>query len=303
MVLVVGCLQPTPQPESSDDVDAPTTQSEAPTNYNPPQIPAMITSQQDRVEYMAGKYWDNFDFRDTTLLNDHLTERAYAIYLQMIESAPLDIAKSGVVEMMRCAAVDTIAFGRFTTLAEKYLYDPNSPFRSEELYIPVLESMVDGSSPLDEMERIRPQYQLDMVSKNRVGSVATDFSLMLENGGEIILSQIDSDYTILFFNNPGCVDCNRVKGMIEGNGEIFDRDNLTILSVYTDQDIEAWRATEYPSGWINGYDAEGRFNRDQIYDLRAIPNLYLLDREKRVIFKDATIESIAEYLYRNNSVK
>ena len=37
-------------------------------------------------------------------------------------------------------------------LAEKYLYDPNSPMRNEELYIPVLESIL-ATQVLDDMEK------------------------------------------------------------------------------------------------------------------------------------------------------
>ena len=35
---------------------------------------------------------------------------------------------------------------------------------------------------------------------------------------------------------------------------------------------------------------------DQIYNVRAIPSLYLLDREKRVILKDAPQDKVFEKL-------
>ena len=48
--------------------------------------------------------------------------------------------------------------------------------------------------------------------------------------------------------------------------------------------------------WIDGYDAGQRLTREQVYDLKAMPTLYLLDAEKRVILKDALFEQVEERL-------
>ena len=55
-------------------------------------------------------------------------------------------------------------------------------------------------------------------------------------------------------------------------------------------DLAEWR--EYrghiPPSWINGYDAGCVVREKSLYDLHAIPALYLLDRDKRVLVKDST---------------
>ena len=38
------------------------------------------------------------------------------------------------------------------------------------------------------------------------------------------------------------------------------------------------------------------FRIEQVYDLKAMPTLYLLDAEKRVILKDASFEQVEERL-------
>lgn len=77
--------------------------------------------------------------------------------------------------------------------------------------------------------------------------------------------------------------------------------SLTILAVYPDKDLSSWEThkKEYPKNWIvSRYASEE--NMDS-YNLPAIPNLYLLDQSKRVLLKDAPIESIEEYL--SNHIK
>ena len=43
----------------------------------------------------------------------------------------------------------------------------------------------------------------------------------------------------------------------------------------------------YPEEWYNGFDPDLVIRTDHLYNVRAIPSLYLLDAEKRVILKDA----------------
>ena len=74
---------------------------------------------------------------------------------------------------------------------------------------------------------------------------------------------------------------------------------LKIVAIYPDEDLAAWRKhrKEVPAEWINGYDAGLAMRREELYDLRAIPSLYLLDEQKRVLLKDCTaVGQIEVYL-------
>ena len=68
--------------------------------------------------------------------------------------------------------------------------------------------------------------------------------------------------------------------------------------MYTDEDIETWEKyrPSMPALWLNGYDASFTIRGNNLYDLRAIPSLYLLDKDKRVIIKDAMPYQIEERL-------
>ena len=47
---------------------------------------------------------------------------------------------------------------------------------------------------------------------------------------------------------------------------------------------------------INSYDAGQSIVTRELYDLKASPTLYLLDKDKRVILKDVTVEEIGKWL-------
>lgn len=47
---------------------------------------------------------------------------------------------------------------------------------------------------------------------------------------------------------------------------------------------------------LNARDASQVINRHRLYDLKAVPCLYLLDADKRVLLKDVTVEHVELYL-------
>ena len=54
----------------------------------------------------------------------------------------------------------------------------------------------------------------------------------------------------------------------------------------------------YPENWYNGFDPDLVIRGETLYNVRAIPSLYLLDSGKNVIFKDAVPDKIFNYLSR-----
>ena len=265
-----------------------------------PEIPTVLTDTGEKQLYLCQHYWDNFDFTDTALISQpEITEQAWVDYLAILSHIPFDKAENSLATLLNATSVNTPMFLHFIELSEKYLYDPNSPYRNEDYYILILKYIV--SSPrIAEPNKIRPQYQLETVLKNRPGEAASNFVYTLPNGRTGKLYEIIADYTILFFNNPDCHDCLRVKEFITAS-PIFSlkRDKLAILAVYPDANIPLWKAAAYPPDIINSYDAGRVISKKQLYDLKVIPVLYLLDKDKKVILKDVPVERIEQYLKQN----
>lgn len=262
-----------------------------------PQIPDSIRIPQDRADYLSVHYWDHFDFGDTALTHlPEITEQAFADFIPVLSIASEDKMRQGIYLLLdRAMKGSRIMFDCFSDLCEKYLYDPNSPLRDEELYIPCLQYLI-ASNQMTDVEKERPRYLLRMALKNRPGTIATDFTYTLANDKTGKLSAIQADYTVLFFNNPDCQECKRVKEYMDASPTFH---SVAVLAMYTDADLPLWLKAGYPHFMINAYDAGQTIQDKQLYDLKAIPTLYLLDKEKRIILKDATVEKIEEWLEEN----
>lgn len=266
-----------------------------------PRPPAALATDSARLAYVAEHYWDAFDFRDTTWIADTAAlEQAYANFLGVIFSMPPERTALVQRRLVDSAAVCPAMYDRFVEVSDRYLDDPNSPMRSEELYIPVLEARI-ASPNVDDAYKIAPRCRLETALKNRPGTVAADFNYTTASGRTGRLSKLRGDHTLLLFYTPGCPDCARVERYIADSkilAPLIASKRMAMLAVYVDGDLGAWRThlSQMPAGWTVGWDPAQAINDRKLYDLPAIPNLYLLDKDKRVIFKDAPVERIEAWL-------
>ena len=116
------------------------TSAEKPKTFRMVEAPAMLDTPEERADYVARHYWQNFDFSDTSYIRlPEVTEQAFADYVAVLGQLSPDLAAVSVRTTLAGAEADTAMFAYFAELFDKYLYDPNSPVRNEEIYIPVLE--------------------------------------------------------------------------------------------------------------------------------------------------------------------
>lgn len=268
-----------------------------------PQPPAMLTDDSSRLAFVAEHYWDTFDASDTTWIADTAAlEQAFANWVHLLGTLPQQEAVKYPGRLIRMAEQSPAVLLRLSEIAEHYFADPNSPYRSEELFIPVLEAVLE-SKTIDTLYKIRPRLQLASAIKNRPGTKAADITYTTGSGATGTLYGIRAEYLLLLFYNPGCPDCARTGSHIE-RSEVFATlmasGRLKVLALYPDGDMEDWRShlPQMPADWIVGRSRIGRIGESP-YDLPAIPSLYLLDKDKRVILKDAPVERIEAWLDSN----
>lgn len=271
---------------------------------------------QDRAEYMAQNMWNSLTDPSRTYPCDSLlvsgvrkadVEQKFSNWIRILEMADRHVAVKSVEKLydrsLACETKDTSTnvFETFVSLVEKYLFDPNSPMRDEDLY-GVFASRLAEYDGYD--EALRGKYARDarLCALNRVGTRATDFRFADRRGKIRTLYGTDAPYVLLFFSNPGCEACMNIINVLKEDPHIsglIDSGILKVLNIYIDEDLDAWRSYMpiYPEEWYNGFDPDFVIRNETLYDVRAIPSLYLLDSEKTVLLKDAPENRVFEYLY------
>lgn len=302
-ILLLSCLYTACNNSKANSTSINKVQSDTVTVFTLPTIPVMLNTPEQRAEYLVRHYWDNINLVDTNYVHHpEVTEQAWADYIDILKMVPAQTANAAIKELFAKAEKAKRSHQYLIELADKYLYDPNSPMRNEELYISVLDALI--SSPvLSDTEKIRPQGRRELAQKNRIGTKAIDFTYTLESGKKGSLYNVTTPYTLLFINNPGCHACAETIDALKNAPAInqaLANKQLKILSLYPDLELDEWKKhlSDFPAEWINGYNDKQTIQNENLYDLKAIPTLYLLDKNKIVLLKDVTTKEIEQYLLK-----
>lgn len=227
------------------------------------------------------------------LLIPHAEEEKFAYFLLGLEhQTPTQQAEQIGALLAKAEQNNTTA--RFLILADKYLYDPNSPYRNDERYLLFLQYAATHQFA-DYTSNSRYQKHYAMLQKNRVGMPAAEFPYATQAGEEGHLYGVQSQYILLFFHDPNCEECQLVKQQLESQHAHFAQKGVQVVAVYIDDEVEAWQKAQYPSAWLSVYAPE--IDQQDLYDIKALPTLYLLDTNKYVLQKDTRLDKLLKYKF------
>ena len=279
------------------------------------EVPMMITQPDQRAEWLAQHFWDSFTQPDKLYPCDSVTvngvpaeklEQQVGLFASILQQISIPAGQEamkaafGRLEAFQKAQPEGNTFSQTSALISRYFYDPNSPVRSEDLYLPYV-TLLAGSDLVGEEEKRQHAWDAKACALNQTGTPAADFTFVDTAGRRRTLYGIRADYTLLIFGNPDCKACREITEQMASSPEIsalIDSGRLRVADVYIDEDLELWKARKdtYPKEWINGYDPGYVIRTDRLYAVRALPSLYLLDQKKNVLMKDALPEQVLHAL-------
>lgn len=290
-----------------------------------PQVKVPLSIASDRrlaAEYSARHYWDEFLSQDRLLrlkpdtsavlgVSPQIFEEAFTGFVSLIENVDDTIAKNCMVKLVDKAvkmAEDGYPpfLNQIMRVGEKTLFDAHSPLLDDELYLPILEG-IGACSAIPNNVKDSFRWQVAICNKNRVGTPAANFRYATSGGQQSTLYNINAEYLLVFFNDPDCPNCRQALETMKTADPILNLVGMgvmKVLAVSPGGKTALWdeRKKDFPMDWIYAYDPAGELDQGTIYTLRTSPSIYLLDENKKVIIKDASLphalrvlNSIAEH--------
>ena len=260
-------------------------------------VPDEITDPQARAKYLGEHFWDNVDFATAS---EALVEQGL---IDMASIFPLlggETLISSMTALVKKAETSKEGLLMMLSLADKYLYGTASPLYNEAAYRGLLQSALI-SKALNKADKEPYQKQLVILEMNNEGSAAVDFDMQLVDGSKAKLSDIEAPVSILFFYAADNLDCKlqrfrltqaRLVNYLQRAG------GIKIVAVCVEGDKAAWEKfrADSPKEWLHVFDASGKIKSENLYDLRTLPRLYLLDEQKTVLLKNTKADDIEQYL-------
>ncbi|MCR5078204.1 MAG: redoxin domain-containing protein [Prevotella sp.] len=143
------------------------------------------------------------------------------------------------------------------------------------------------------------QYATDLL---KPGTKALDFKLKTYDGKEIRLSQYRGSYVVLDFWASWCPDCRKDIPAMKALYEQFRDHGVQFIGISFDTDREAWAKTyweRYQMHWTQVSELK-KWKKgtviDQLYRVKWIPTMYLLDPSGNVVLGTVEINKLKEKL-------
>lgn len=258
-----------------------------------PSIPGNLREPQLRADYLVKHWWEQMDWSDDKYALDTLwMEKAFVDYATVLSiSTQGDSLQSAVNALFESASVNPHAYSLLGSIAEKYLFEPESPVYSEEAYVYFANAQL-GSDHISPAQRERMGWQARMASLNQPGTLANDFIFEDRNGQKQSLQAIISGaQSLIIFYDPDCDDCHHLISSLAADSALaknIDDGRCRIVAIADGETEESWRntANSLPSNWIVGLDITD-IQVNELYYLPTTPTLVLTDASGRIVMKNA----------------
>jgi len=149
-------------------------------------------------------------------------------------------------------------------------------------------------------EKMLEEFQeaVNDLKPNLIGQKAPSLQLLDTLLSPVSLTDIDAEYTVLFFYDPECGHCKKMAPMALDVYHQYRNDGVEAMGVCVPTDLEKWKkfVSEKSLDWINAADPYLRSNFRKEYNIISFPTIYVLDKDKKIIGKRIGAEQLGKFI-------
>ncbi len=262
----------------------------------------------ERREYAKEHFFDNMDFSDIELIRSNVYTSIAIDYMSIYSNPNLTQDK---LEDEFIIAVDKIMYeamdnGLIYEFIVEYLVGGFERYHFEK----VLDYIAENYTPEqceNEERKSDLQTRLEKYAELTTGKKSPEFIIPDENGQQIALNKIKSDYTLIIFWSSSCPHCNDMLPLINNICESsIDEKKMQVITVSLDTDKDAWIAALKNGNysWTNTSELKGWDSQVAIdYNIYATPTMFLLNKNKEIVAKPITFNELKEALLKENIIR
>ena len=132
-------------------------------------------------------------------------------------------------------------------------------------------------------------HDVGLFRSNSVGHKAVNVTVRDASGHKCKMLKGRPKYTLVVFHLVTCPDCKREIGILRNKAEQLRKNKVKVICVCVgfDDKLHEKFVAEYPKDWVYLKDDPAISGlRRQTYDIRFVPEIYLLDRNRTIIARD-----------------
>ncbi|NDV77626.1 peroxiredoxin [Dysgonomonas sp. 511] len=265
-----------------------------------PQV-TTLEEYKENIQYGKNHFFDNIDLTDPRFWNTNYFNSYIDTYMQHWVEANFDSIPVAASRLVSKTQGNDFCYKEMLSklmnksLASKVMGDENVWMKLYEDYI--IGKKVEWITT-EQMTELGRMYEYG--KHNRIGMVAHNLGLQTIGGDSIHTNDIDAQYIILYFYDPGCGHCRTEMPII--NEEIYKKykdKGLKMVAININMEQKKWADFIEEKGledWINCADAGHKSEYWMYYDTSGVPSTYILDKNKKIIAKKVDKDNMLKIL-------
>ncbi|HHH53703.1 MAG TPA: AhpC/TSA family protein [Bacteroidetes bacterium] len=144
---------------------------------------------------------------------------------------------------------------------------------------------------LTDKEIERANANADRKEATLPGKIIPDVTLTDKNDKQVRLKDIDAEYMILVFWRPGCSHCRHAMPFLRDFQKKYKKRGVKIVTTCTRQRSDTYRCWDGVKSEkmeefdYNLADKSGKTNFLRKYNIGGVPNIFIIDKDKKIITK------------------
>ncbi|MEZ5038683.1 MAG: redoxin domain-containing protein [Saprospiraceae bacterium] len=251
-------------------------------------------TKQERV---LSAFWDQIDFSDERLLRTPVIFDQLWQYFNRFVPDQTDIKIQAVDELMQKVMEHQAYYAFFATwLTNDYLPPFTGNMDPDALYVHLVDNYLtkDRAPWADSIQIYAWQLRAASQRNSLIGKSAANFEAIKPNGDKQALYDVKSPYIALFFYHYDCDHCIETAPKLVRQYQTLKEQGLEVLAVAMDTPDQEWKnfIQQNKMDWINVTDQDNRAIYED-YNVRATPEIMLLNPDRIIIGKHLAIEDIS----------
>ena len=279
-----------------------------------PSIP-IVNGKADSLypyRYVKDHYWDNIVFNDNRLLRTPFFENKLDDYFKNYISREPD---SIISEVQYILTVAKTGKEIYPFLLFKFTNKYISPefMGQDKVFLHIYQNFFakGDTTLLSEASKKSLRERAYSLMANQLGLPAPILVLNDLNEERFALHNMKATYTFIAFWDPACSHC---KVEIPKLDSIYKaswiKHDIKVIAVNTNaKEMTLWKEfikDNKLDQWINAYQTDEDLNKEitegkpttirQLYDVFKTPTFYLLDKDKKIVAKNLSIEQFNDFI-------
>ncbi|HNS30731.1 MAG TPA: TlpA disulfide reductase family protein [Tenuifilaceae bacterium] len=243
----------------------------------------------ESIQQIADSWWQDFDFFDTRLLNSpHIATRLWG-FIELLFNDGYDMEEQ--VEAF-CNGISDLMQRDMDVEIKQYIRAILIDGFAKSDYLKVVDLLeTTGFKGIEPIRKKNNKPDSTNIHPINIGDKAFDFIIKNPDAKQIKLSELESNYKLVFFWSTWCPHCIESIPKILKTYDHYSRKEFEIVAVAIDQEEEEWKnfIKARDLKWINihvPYSAANEIIEN--YNVHETPKMYLLSNDLTVVSLPAT---------------